>query len=150
MASRQAATSGQVALARLQTLRQLEVDHIQVLATLPRLSLRTSDQQAPYERILHDWAARPDRRGWTERLVIGQDDSNRTGLHRGEQEQLLELRRQGGLGSRVWLMSGADELSMDLVAGRLAEITNTHPKIAHLCSQAGAEQRISPSGKPAT
>jgi len=177
VASRQASTPCQVALDRLQSLRQLQAAHVQVLATLPRLSLRTSDQQAPYERTLHDWAARPDnsqppavpeailaeylgvrqrnlkvlqalleatQRGWIDRLVIGQDDSHRTGLHRAEQQQLLEQRRQGGITSRVWLMSGADELSMDLLAGRLAELTHIHPKIAPLYSQPGAEQRIPP------
>ncbi len=58
VASREAATSTQEALARLQLLGTLKEPPL-VLASLPRLSLRTSDRQEPYEARLRTWARHP-------------------------------------------------------------------------------------------
>jgi hypothetical protein len=177
VASRQAATSLEQARQRLKLLEELRPYHVEVLATLPRLSLRTSDEQAPFERALHDWATREDSPapadvppqwvreyigvrarnlevlkeliratldGRIERLVIGQDDSHRSGLHKREQLRLLELRDSLGLEKRVMLLSGADELSMNMLAGRLSDLYDVHPEIALEYSEAGSERRIPP------
>ena len=177
VASRQAATRLEVARQRLQLLEELKAYHVEVLATLPRLSLRTSEEQAPFERALHDWATRGQDTppsevppqwvreyvgvrarnlevlkeliratadGRIDRLVIGQDDSHRSGLHHREQLRLLELRDSLGVEKQVTLLSGADELSMDMLAGRLAEMYGVHPEIALEYSEAGSERRIPP------
>ncbi|MCA9790710.1 MAG: DUF4127 family protein [Candidatus Eremiobacteraeota bacterium] len=150
VASRNRQTSAEEALARLSVLERLEGVDLQVLATLPRLSLRTSDSQAPYERKLAEWATKPGleppaevpaevveeylavrrrnlgvllrlvemaRQGKIAHLVIGQDDSHKTGLHQKEQEELLAA-IDGD--PRITLISGVDELSMDMLAGHLA------------------------------
>lgn len=149
VASRNRETSAELALTRLSVLERLDGVDLQVLATLPRLSLRTSDGQAPFERKLAEWATKPGleppadvpaeivaeylavrrrnlgvllrlvemaRQGKIARLVIGQDDSHKTGLHQQEQEQLLAA-IDGD--PRITLISGVDELTMDMLAGRL-------------------------------
>lgn len=183
VASRNASTSETEALQRLEVLdrlRQKRPDiHLEVLATVPRLYLRTSDPQAPYEAALAGWAAQVDqeptaadfptdvprnfveeylgvrhrnravllslvqrlRAGRLDRLVIGQDDSSAHGLHHLDQQA---LRAQIGADSRAMLLSGADELSMDMVAGRLAELYQVHPRLGLEFSEAGSERRIPP------
>ncbi|MBQ7503306.1 DUF4127 family protein [bacterium] len=58
IASRTAETSEEQALQNLQVLQTLcdKGQKLEVLVTLPRLSLRTSDRQAPYEAALKNWA----------------------------------------------------------------------------------------------
>lgn len=60
IASRTAKISTSEALENLQILPELakKGQHLEVLAIVPRLSLRTSDGQAPYETSLRNWAAR--------------------------------------------------------------------------------------------
>jgi hypothetical protein len=181
VASRSAATPTDVAVARLEALRPLHRRglRVEVLATIPRLYLRTSEGQAPFESALADWATRADRdaplpanvpRQWTEEylgvrqrnlqvlfelvdmlqedvidhLVVGQDDSSRQGLHSEEQ---LELRRRLSLRpskGQVWIGSGADELTLDMVCGRLADLHDVHPGIELDYSEAGSERLIPP------
>lgn len=60
IASRTAKISTAEALENLQILPELarKGQHLEILAIVPRLSLRTSDGQAPYETSLRNWAAR--------------------------------------------------------------------------------------------
>jgi hypothetical protein len=177
--SRNAAVSEQQALARLALLDRLKPrgGQLQVLATVPRLYLRTSEGQAPYETPLATWAAHIDvrptpqhyppgvparwveeylavrkrnqavnlalldrlERGLIDKLVIGQDDSSAHGLHHLDQEELARR-----LGPKAMLLSGADELTMDMVAGRLTELHNIHPVLGLEFSEAGSERKIPP------
>lgn len=177
VASRNASTPVSRALERLQVLRELHQRglHLEVLSTIPRLYLRTSEGQAPFETILANWASKADRTspfpegvpsawvreylavrernlqvllqleelaesGVIDRLVIGQDDSSSHGLHFEEQQQL----RRRIQTPRVWLGSGADELTMDMLAGRLADLHDCHPNVELEYSEAGSERRIPP------
>jgi hypothetical protein len=169
VASRSAATSLADARGRLEVLRRLPSTlNVQVLATLPRLALRTSEEQAPYEWALAQgrYAEVPERwvreyrqvrernlevllelvqmarQGHIDQLVIGQDDSHASGPHIAEQERLRQ--QMQGLQGRVWLLSGADELSMDMLAGRLADLYQVHPELSLEYSEAGSESRIPP------
>lgn len=58
--------------------------------------------------------------GQLEQLVIGQDDAHATGLHHHEQQRLRQLIRELNC-QQTYLMSGADELMMNMVAGYLVE-----------------------------
>lgn len=60
IASRTARIDTAEAIANLQILPELaqKGQHLEILAIVPRLSLRTSDGQAPYETSLRNWAAR--------------------------------------------------------------------------------------------
>ncbi|MBT9588516.1 DUF4127 family protein [bacterium] len=177
VASRMASTPEQSALDRLECLKRLHQRglRVEVLSTIPRLYLRTSEGQAPFETDLADWAARADadsppppsvpvqwvdeylqvrrrnlqvllrlvdmaREGVIDQLVVGQDDSSSHGLHFAEQVQLRERLD----GAPVWLGSGADELTMDMVCGRLAQVHNVQPKLELEYSEAGSERRIPP------
>ncbi len=181
VASRNASTPVEQALQRLTVLSELHSRdlHLTVLSTIPRLYLRTSEGQAPYESALAEWAARAQagdqgppgvpepwvrqylqvrqrnlrvlstleeltRDGVVDQLVVGQDDSSSQGLHFAEQQQLRAQVQADGLGSRVWLGSGADELSMDILAGELAGAYDCHPRIELEYSEAGSERRIPP------
>lgn len=84
------------------------------------------------------------REGVIDCWVVGQDDSSSRGLHFEEQQQLRQRLDADGLAERVWLGSGADELSMDLVAGQLADSFDCHPSIQLEYSEAGSERRIPP------
>lgn len=181
VASRSASTSVEQALKRLDVLTQLHSRglHLAILSTIPRLYLRTSEGQAPFEAALAEWAthaspgqpgppAVPEvwlreylqvrqrnlqvllalealtREGVIDQLVVGQDDSSSQGLHFVEQQQLSAQIASDGLASKVWLGSGADELSMDMLAGQLAESAGCHPMIELEYSEAGSERRIPP------
>ena len=181
VASRNASTPIEEALRRLTVLSELHTRGLKlsVLSTIPRLYLRTSEGQAPYERALAEWAAHaepggqgpasvPDpwvreylqvrrrnlrvlsvleglaRSGVIDQLVVGQDDSSSQGLHFAEQQQLRSQVEADGLGSKVWLGSGADELTMDMLAGQLAQSFDCHPRIELEYSEAGSERRIPP------
>ncbi|MEW6278736.1 MAG: DUF4127 family protein [Candidatus Eremiobacterota bacterium] len=177
VASRTAATPEAEALSRLTALARLEHAQVEVLAVLPRLSLRTSDAQAPYERKLAYWAVKPDspppegvppevvreylavrarnltvllalldyvQWGSVQHLVVGQDDSAPTGLHRQEQERFLDEVRRRGLEDRVTLISGADELSMNLVSGYLARRAGHRPTVRVVYSDPSAAEKVPP------
>ena len=177
VASRTTSTSLPLALARLESLRELHRRglRVEVLATIPRLYLRTSEGQAPYEKALAEWAAHNQldspppvgvpqawlseylgvrernlqvllelvdmaREGLVDHLVIGQDDSSSHGLHFEEQRKLRERRPP----TSVWIGSGADELTMDMVCGRLTDLHDYHPALELEYSEAGSERRIPP------
>lgn len=181
VASRNAETSEQQALDRLSTLNDLHERgfHLEVLSTIPRLYLRTSEGQAPYETALATWAAKADRsslppdnvpaawvgqyldvrqrnlqvllrlveltrQGVIDRLVIGQDDSSSQGLHFAEQQEVRRQMKAYEVENKVWLGSGADELTMDMVAGKLADLHDCHPAIELEYSEVGSERRIPP------
>lgn len=192
VASRAAATTEQQVQERLESLRQLGKDGVKVtvLATIPRLSLRTSDAQAPHERTLANWAAKADLptvtamledpdsapfpekvprelveeylrvrvrnlstlhaliemvdKGEVDGLVLGQDDSNRTGIHIAEQAGLRDAIASSARASRIRLLSGIDELSMNIVAGQRAERAGKRPKVRVIYSDPEAAKKIPP------
>lgn len=176
VASRSAATPLDSALQRIRQLEQVHVP-LDLVATLPRLALRTSDQQDPYQRTIAEWATHPGaphpegvperfiqeylsvrqrnlqvllalidevQQGHARRLVIGQDDSAPTGLHKAEQATLRAAIEQRGLGDRVQLISGADELAMDMVSSWLAERSGVHPRVRVVYSEPAAADQIPP------
>ena len=192
VASRAVATTEQQVQERLEGLRQLGRDGVTVtvLATIPRLSLRTSDAQAPHERTLANWAAKadlptaaqmleapdsapfPDKvprevveeylrvrvrnistihaliemadKGEIDGLVLGQDDSNKTGIHIAEQAGLRDAIASSAKASRIRLISGIDELSMNIVAGQRAARFGKRPKVRVIYSDPEAAQKIPP------
>ncbi len=179
VASRTAACPVEEALSNLQVLNSLKEDGVPVvaLAIIPRLSLRTSEAQAPYETALANWAASGAsappaqvpaavvqeylsvrRRnlqvmqalvqrvadGSVHSLVLGQDDSAPRGPHLDEQRLLEEQVQTLGLGDRVRVVSGADELAMNLVAGWLASREGLVPALEIRYSEEGAGQQIPP------
>lgn len=164
IASRTAGAREDLALARLQGLRGLQRPglRIDVLATIPRLDLRTSDRQAPFRDLLQRWAGTGSPKppagvpaeivqeylavrqrnhrvllalldlveaGVVDGLVIGQDDSTPRGLNVKDQEAIVAEVARRGLASRVTLVSGADELAMDMVAGWLTRHHRFQPRI---------------------
>lgn len=166
---------------------------VHVLATVPRLSLRTSARQAPHELTISKWAAKADLPGGEEllralrsgsevqlpdgvppeivkeylevrernvdtivkliemcaggsiqSLILGQDDSNKTGLHQSEQARIRREIESGGLRDKVKLLSGIDELSMDLVSGYLAKKAGVTPSVRVVYSEPDAADKIPP------
>ncbi len=181
VASRSAAVTLAEAQTRLQTLSTLHGlgQHLEVLATIPRLDLRTSDREAPYARRLQNWAASPAAlehpptdvpadivqeylgvrqrnfavletlvaltgQGVIDRLIIGQDDSSRAGLHERDQHRLNDIIARSVAADRITLLSGADELAMDMVSGWLAERSNLRPRFAIAYSDDAAAEQIPP------
>lgn len=195
VASRTAAIKPDRVTQRLQRLEKMGESGVSIhaLATIPRLSLRTSDLQAPHERKLARWAASgalPSARellrkhargdkvpfpttvpsefvveylrvrqrnistieslveltelGYLDSLVLGQDDSSKKGLHRFEQRRIKELVQELGVEQKVRLMSGIDELSMDMIAGAWASRADCSPKIRVIYSEPEAAGKIPP------
>lgn len=68
--------------------------------------------------------------GSVDRLVLGQDDAGRVGLHVREVAALQSIVREDTLGDRVSIEPGADELGMALVAQALARRAHWVPRIA--------------------
>ena len=189
VASRAAATDENQVDARLASLRKLAERGVklQVIATIPRLSLRTSDAEAPHERTLANWAAKADlptaeamlaapdsapfpqgvpselvqeylrvrarnvhtllklvdmaSEGVFESLVLGQDDSNKTGIHVEEQQRLRDRIDNSPI---ITLISGIDELSMNVVAGQLAKRAGHSPTVRVIYSDPEAAEKIPP------
>ena len=192
VASRAAATDEATVEKRLESLRQLGRDGVRVtvLATIPRLSLRTSDAQAAHERALANWSAKADlptveemlanpdsapfpdkvpreivleylqvrarniamlhqliemaNKNEIDALVLGQDDANKTGLHVPEQAGLREAISSGGASNRITLISGIDELSMNIIAGEWAKRAGKRPTVRVIYSDPEAAQKIPP------
>jgi Protein of unknown function (DUF4127) len=195
VASRTADVSSETVEIRLRRLQELGARGVIVhaLATVPRLSLRTSDEQAPHESQLSKWAAKGDlpsaqdllqkaregaevpfpsevphevvmeylgvrernvstiaqlielsRDGYLDSLVLGQDDSNKTGLHHFEQQQLRDLIRDLEVGDKVTLLSGIDELTMSMVARVVAERAGISPTVRVVYSDPSAAEKIPP------
>ncbi|MGM9999644.1 MAG: DUF4127 family protein [Candidatus Bruticola sp.] len=164
IASRTAKLSVAEALANLNILPELaqKGQKLEVLAIVPRLSLRTSDEQSPYEAGLRNWAAQgqtkppanvPEKyfqeymqvrnrnleviynllifthQGIIDHLVIGQDDSSRTGIHIGEIAQLQAKAQELGITDKVDILCGADELASNMTAGWLARESGYVPHL---------------------
>ena len=195
VASRTAAIDQETVAARLRELEEIGGSGVtvHVLATIPRLSLRTSDSQAPHEPTLSKWAAKGDlpsavamlqarekgetvpypdnvpaemvdeylgvrkrnastigdliemtRLGFIDSLVLGQDDSNKTGLHRFEQEQINDWIRENKVEQEVTLLSGIDELSMSMVSGVWARRSGLAPKVKVVYSDPSAASQVPP------
>ena len=83
-------------------------------------------------------------RGDLEFLVLGQDDAAPRGPHLQEQRLLEQQIRRLGMEERVRIVSGADELAMNLVAGWLAGREGIQPVLEILYSEEGAGERIPP------
>lgn len=64
-----------------------------------------------------------------DRLVLGQDDAGPVGLHVRDVQLLESIVRDEGLGDRVSIEPGADELGMALVAQALARHARWTPRI---------------------
>lgn len=167
--------------------------YIRALSTIPRLSLRTSDAEAPHEPALAKWAAKSElpsahdllekmaegdttqfpqgvpanlvaeylkvrernvdtlarlielcRQGYIDSLVLGQDDSNKTGLHQFEQRRLVADISKGRVGQKVSLISGIDEITLDLVAGELAARAGQQPTVRVVYSDPAAADKVPP------
>ncbi len=196
VASRSAAADPEKVERRLARLRELSEKGVKVyvLATIPRLSLRTSNEQAPHETALAQWAAKAElpsaeemlaapedapfpekvprevveeylrvrvrnvstllalidmaEHGVFESLVLGQDDANKTGLHQDEQRRLREaiakISQTGGGDTPVTLLSGIDELTMNMVAGVLTSRVSAHPTVRVIYSDPEAAAKIPP------
>lgn len=195
VASRTSGLEGAIVQARLERLANLSKRgvSVQVLATVPRLSLRTSDKQAPHELAISKWAAKSDLPsgaellealrsgesaplpegvpqdvvreylevrernihtigsliamcgdGSIQTLILGQDDANKTGLHQDEQRRLNQQIEAGDLKDKVKLLSGIDELSMDLVSGHLARKSGVTPSVRVVYSDPEAASKIPP------
>ena len=68
--------------------------------------------------------------GSVDRLVLGQDDAGRVGLHVRDVQALTTAVDDRALGARVSIQPGADELGMALVAHALARGVSWQPRIA--------------------
>lgn len=192
VASRSAAAGPDVVQGRLARLKALSDQGVKlhVIATIPRLSLRTSDAQAPHERALANWSAKdglptaqamldapetapfPETvprevveeylrvrvrnlqtllslvemasEGDFESLVLGQDDANKTGIHVEEQARLRAAIAASPHASRITLLSGIDELSMNVVAGLLSQRARHSPTVRVVYSDPEAADKIPP------
>lgn len=192
VASRTARINEEQVNQRLSRLSQIGDKGVRVilLATIPRLSLRTSDEQAPFETKLSQWAAKGDlpsakqllegsdvsgfpsdvpeelvreylgvrvrnvvtiekmielvKSGSVEQLILGQDDSQKTGLHRFEQQSLVKAIADQGVGAKVSLISGIDELTMTMVSGEWARRAGISPKIHVVYSDPEAAEKVPP------
>jgi hypothetical protein len=193
VASRTSATPDSSVDTRLETLKQLgqKGATVHVIATIPRLSLRTSEAQAPHETALANWAAKaglpsaeamlasprgapfPEKvppaiveeylkvrvrniatlmklvdmasRGEIESLVLGQDDANKTGIHVEEQARLREhIAAAPPTAAPITLLSGIDELSMNVMAGELSKRAGHFPTVRVIYSDPEAADKIPP------
>ena len=195
VASRTAAIDPEQVQQRLRRLERLGEKGVflHVLSTIPRLSLRTSEEEAPHERTLANWAAKADlppvaellankkegltvpfpdgvpdavvmeylrvrdrnistirhlvklaELGYLDTLILGQDDSHKTGLHQFEQKQIQETIEALEVSHKVKLLSGIDELTMNMVAGVWAERAGVSPKIRVVYSEPEAANKVPP------
>ena len=80
--------------------------------------------------------------GVIDKLVIGQDDSHKTGLNIEEQAQVNYCISKNNLQNKVTLMNGADELGMCMVAGWLSNCWNCHPRFQVVYSDPAAALEI--------
>lgn len=79
------------------------------------------------------------QRGEIDRLVLGQDDAGRVGLHVKDVRALQRIAAERALGERVSIEPGADELGMALLAHALARGIGWTPRIAvHYSTPEGA------------
>lgn len=69
---------------------------------------------------LIDWT----KQGFIDYLILGQDDANGTGLHREEQENLIEKINTYNIQHKVSVFDGADEVDVILVSRFLSTLKN--------------------------
>lgn len=69
---------------------------------------------------LIDWT----KQGYIDYLVLGQDDANQTGLHRQEQENLIQKINSNNIQHKVSVFDGADEVDVILVSRFLSTLKN--------------------------
>jgi len=77
-------------------------------------------------------------------LALSQDDARPYGLHRPEQIQLRERVRQLGVGDRVMVFPGADELGMVLVARVETARRGLQPRVAADFSSEKGKELVDP------
>lgn len=76
------------------------------------------------------WILQLAAQGDFDRVVLGQDDAGRVGLHVKDVRALERAQAEFGLGGRSSIEPGADELGMTLLAHAIAREAGWHPKIA--------------------
>lgn len=179
IASRTSAVSTREAIDSLDALVKFRShgSELRVFAIIPRLSLRTSDKCAPYEKALLNWASSGNdtppahipedavkeylsvrnrnievikelikltREQTISQLTIGQDDSASKGLHIKEQQKLSDYIDEMGVGDKVRIISGADELAMNITCGWLADTYGLKTDIEISCTDPQALEKIPP------
>ncbi len=70
--------------------------------------------------MLIDWT----KQGYIDYLILGQDDANGTGLHREEQENLIQKINTYNIQHKVSVFDGADEVDVILVSRFLSTLKN--------------------------
>lgn len=120
----------------------------QRLAALERtipVAARTRQDEliAQNSRIIEallDWTAA----GLLDELVVGLDDARPLGMANWLHQQAAESARERGLGDRVQIHYGADELGFLLLAREALLREGVQPRIAVSYDLAGVEQRVLP------
>ena len=94
--------------------------------------LRTRARNLDVDRFILQLAAE----GAFDRVVLGQDDAGKVGLHVSDVQALRNAAARFGLGPRVSIEPGADELGMALIANAFARSVHWTPSIAVRYSRA--------------
>lgn len=82
--------------------------------------------------------------GTIDRLVLGQDDASKTGVHLREQNMLRDRISEKRISQRVTLISGADELAMTLVSGWLCREQRLSPELEIVYSDPEQSAKVPP------
>ncbi|MNX88025.1 hypothetical protein D3C86_1199820 [compost metagenome] len=86
--------------------------------------LATRRRNVAITRLMIDWAAE----GCFEALLLTQDDTGRFGLNVREQRGLVEKIEEAGVGDKVLVYPGADEVASVLVGRHLNRVRGQHPR----------------------
>ncbi|MBO9541200.1 DUF4127 family protein [bacterium] len=86
--------------------------------------LATRRRNVAITRLMIDWAAE----GCFEALLLTQDDTGRFGLNVREQRGLVSKIEQAGVGDKVLVYPGADEVASVLVGRHLNRVRGQHPR----------------------
>ncbi len=107
---------------------EARAQHLRALIGEPLLNEYLAARRRDYgiDRALIDLV----RKGSVDDLVLGQDDAKPYGMHVLEYQALDAYARARGLGERVAIEPGADELGMAFVARALARGVHWHPRVA--------------------
>jgi len=76
------------------------------------------------------WLLQLAAQGGFDRVVLGQDDAGRVGLHIKDEHALMRAQAAFGLGDRSSIEPGADELGMTLLSHAIVREAGWHPRIA--------------------
>ncbi len=87
-----------------------------------------------------EWALQFVYDGAIDRLVLGQDDAGPTGLHLRDVAALNAAVRDYGIGDRVSIEPGADELGMVLIARAFARNAGWQPSVRVVYSRPGGSE----------